>query len=565
MDDLLDIAKDTWEQVGLGKVPLVVGASITNAVFAAFEAIECRLRSTFGSVDPETLRSKCICVGHYADNSLWVEREDDPIHESEPQQMLEGLGAPWRLLVALQRGGPPKPSDEPPTDRRLASHLTLRRSEKAVAGDTQCLGVLLQDMAKLIMPESLCTKCRIIRLSSPVYAELGLFLTKDKEDSNGLRCCYGLRLLLESYKGSLFAPETKFSPSTCRLHALQFAQGAISDTRAVLNHSSMPCRCHGTLAYHIENLNTDLQAFIHSKMFDFYFQAPWTCGCHELDILEAMFYYGLRLLIYRNYIGAIVHTYNVLRQLNQIQAVPLLDGLVDAFGEMLFPSGCPRRNFKASWVRFMGARLRFKSHTSDHKSGCHSMAIPAHTAQATAGFGSRKEAKDPRFEYRRISILHYTKLTGYHLDEATWNQICSQNSEDDKCSKGTKPKVCGHHRRHSQLGVCGHGQRLQCLQAALDAECCGAFPVARINIFKVFLSCVQVVSVISDKCHGDQAKPGQNCLCFIEPLLAAADRFQSIDDVLRPLDCKDLVVMCRDAIKSILDGTKLDQFLWQLM
>jgi hypothetical protein len=35
------------------------------------------------------------------------------------------------------------------------------------------------------------------------------------------------------------------------------------------------------------------------------------------------------------------------------------------------------------------------------RSGSHHMMVSAHTAKATAGFGSHKEVKDPRFGYKR--------------------------------------------------------------------------------------------------------------------------------------------------------------------
>jgi len=45
------------------------------------------------------------------------------------------------------------------------------------------------------------------------------------------------------------------------------------------------------------------------------------------------------------------------------------------------------------------------------------MIVPAHTAKATAGFGSHKEVKDLRFEYQKISLFHHIKERSYLLDE----------------------------------------------------------------------------------------------------------------------------------------------------
>lgn len=564
MDDLLTLAKSTWEKMGTGQTSLVVATSVTNAVFASFETIESRLRTNFNTSNPDSLRIKYLQVGQ----SLGLATKVDEESSSTMQQLLEALNIPWAQLLVLQQEGPGKVSEAAEVACRPSSQLILRKSPDSIHYDSRCLAVMLRNIAQLMMPGSLSAKCKLICRSSPVYPEVGFLLTHDEKDSNGLRCCYGLRLLLESYKSSLFVPETTHLPSTCRLHTLRFAQQAMASVQAVLDHPTLPCRCHGTLAYHVENLNTDLKAFIHSKMFDFYFQAPWTCGCHALEMLDALSYYGLRLFNYRNYVGSLIHTYNVLRTLTRFESIPLLDGLSNACGGLLFPGGRPRRNFKACWVRYMGARLRFKSHSSDHKSGCYSMVIPAHTAKATAGFGSQKEAKDPRFEYRKISVLHHIRGKGYHLDDFVLNRICTsdegESDESSISSKAAKPNLgCGHGSRESQSPPSDNWRRLQCLQKALHDELDGPFPIARIDLFKVYLDCIHVVSTISDRWHGDKARYGQNCLCFADTLLMAADRYKNNEYRLQPLGCNELVGICQSAMKETLSGKRVDQYLWK--
>ena len=564
MDELLRVAKDTWEKLGRGQISLVVAASVTNAVLAAFEIVECRLRENFDTSNPDELAAKFLVAGQ----CLGFPTKADSEPSSEMQQLLEAFKISWGQLLALQRKGPTQYSSKADITGRPSSHLILTKSADFANCDIQCLAVLLQNIAHLIMPDSLSSKCKIVRQSSPVYPEVGYLLTHDETSDNALRCCYGLQLLLESYKACLFVPEKVYSPSTCRLQTLQFAQEAISSTQAVLNHPTLPCRCHGTLAYHLENLEIDLKAFIHSKMFDFYFQAPWTCGCHALDMLDAMSYYGLRLFNYRNYVGSVLHIYNVLRTLTNLGPIPLLDGLGDTFGDVLFPGGRPCRHYKACWVRHMGGRLRFKSHNSDHRSGCYALVIPAHTAKATAGFGSQQGVKDPRFEFRNISILHGLRERGYHIDGAFWRRIHTLNSEDANhshaYSAAAKPSA-GRGRSHQESppSRSHHQHRLRNLQKALHKEFNGTFPIARINLFKVYLDCVSVVSRISDRWHGDQVRPGQNCLCFVDTLLLAADRCKDNEVKLHPLGCRELVYICQEAMEEALGMAKIDQYFWK--
>ena len=565
MDELLSVAKDAWEKLGEGQISLVVAASVTNAVLAAFEIVECRLRTNFDTSNPDKLAAKFLAAGKCL--GLPTKPDSDP-HTSEMRHLLEALKISWSQLLVLQRKGPTQSLAKCDIEGRPSSHLILTKSADSINRDTQCLAVMLQNIAHLIMPDSLSTRCRVVCRSSPVYPEVGYLLTHDETSNNGLRCCYGLQLLLESYKRCLFVPGKAYLPSTCRLQTLQFAQEAISSTQAVLNHPTLPCRCHGTLAYHLENLEKDLKAFIHSKMFDFYFQAPWTCGCHALDMLDAVSYYGLRLFNYRNYVGSVLHIYNVLRTLTNLGPIPLLDGLSDTFSDVLFPGGRPCRHYKACWVRHMGGRLRFKSHTSDHRSGCYSLMIPAHTAKATAGFGSQQGVKDPRFEFRKISVLHGLRERGYHIDGTFWRRIHTLNSDDAHQSHtyltAEKPSSSWSHTHQDNPPSGSHHQhRLRSLQKALHREFNGTFPIARINMFKVYLDCVRVVSRISDGWHGDQVRPGQNCLCFVDTLLLAADRCKDNEVQLHPLGCKELVRICHEAMEEALNVVEIDQYFWK--
>lgn len=564
MDDLLNVAKDMWQKVGQGEISLIVAASVTNAVFAAFEGIECRLRTSFDISDPESLRVKFLQVARCL--GLPIETNSESSY-SDTHRFFEALDVPWNQLLALKQEGPPKKIEEAGIKSRPSSRLILRKSTDSAGCDTQCLTVMLRNIAQLILPGSSSSRCKIVRRSSPVYPEVGYLLTHDEQDGNGVRCAYGLRLLLESYKSCLFVPETNYLPSTCRLHTLRFAQEAISASQAVLDHPTLPCRCHGTLAYHIENLSSDMKTFIHSKMFDFYFQAPWTCGCHALDILDAVSYYGLRLFTYRNHVGSVVHTYNVLRRLARLEPIPLLHSLSDAFSDILYPGGRPCRNFKACWVRFMGGRLRFKSHSSDHKSGCYAMVIPAHTAKATAGFGSQQGARDSRFGHGKLSMLHYIREKGYHIDDSICSMLCGSESDENNHKMHpmtAKPSSeCAHRRRKSRVSPSDHWQRLQGLQKALHHELKGSFPIAKINLFKVYLDCVSIVSKVSDRWHGDHIRPGQHCLCFVDTLLSAADRCKDNEYRLQPLGCKELVGICQDAMTETLGGKDIKQYLWE--
>ena len=554
MSDLLSAVTSVWEQSAQGLTPLVVAAFITNAAFAEFDGVEQRLKILCNGSDPAALRSKFMQM---------QEGTDDFSKEGGPGQQVEALEQNWQLLLQCKHGYHAGKM-EATSMVQGQYQITLRKCSDSMPMDRECLAMLLPSVTQHIYARR--QPSNIVRISTPAYADVGYFLTHEGSE-NGLRCAYGLQVLLEAYKSYLFASHnhTCALPG-CRLKALKFAQEAALSIRAVLEDSSMPCRCSQTLASHLENLQLDLNAFFQEKAFDLYFQSSWVCGSHLLEMLDVLFYYGLRLFSYRNYVGAVMHVYNVLRTLTGFQSIPLLEALRDTFSDILFPGGRPIRNFKACCLRFMGGRLQFKSHTSDHKSGSHHMVIPPHTAKATAGFGLRKEINDERFECSKVSIFHHVKERDYHLDAALWNRVhtlADTYETPANESKRSETHSCSHHSHSVPNAFSTSPQRrLQCLHNAVLADFNGPFPTAKLNFFAIYSACVRIVSLISDKTHGEEHR-GLNCLCFLDAIVSAADRYKDNEHRLQPFGCKELVGSCKDAMRDALGGIEVEEFLWR--
>lgn len=540
-----------------------MGAFITNAAVAGFEAIEQRLKILCQGSNPELLHSK---LTQMQEGALEIGGGIDGTVDSSIPQTVEALQRPWDLLMQFKRG------DQKPQHDRLSptiqrpSQVILREGTNSADLDRECLTVMLQDIKHHVQPH--CRPPCIVRTGTPVYAEIGYFFTHDETDTNGLRCCYGLQMLLETYKSYLLVSHRKCAPPSCRLQALKFAQEAIPHIQAVLGDSSMPCRCCHTLAFYLENLNHEFKAFLQQNVFDLYFQSPWVCGSHILEMLESLFYYGLRLFSYRHFVGSVVHVYNILRECTNFQSIPLLETLCDKFSEILFPGGRPTRSFKACCFRYMGGRLRFDSHASDHKSGAHKMWIPARTARATAGFGLQREANDARFQYRKVSILYHIKEKGYHLDHCSWNRVYDISKTHGRSTPEKDTKIGIGQRRACSKYTDGEHEndrpqtRLHHLQTTILTELTGPFPMAKINFFQIYLSCVRIVSIISDKTHGD-SQHDRNCLCFLDAIISAADRYRENEYRMQPFGCKEVVGHCKDAIVEVLGGKPLDDFLWK--
>lgn len=512
-----------------------------------YEEVESRIHTICGSTDPENIKSR---LSQFFGNTQQATGVESPnTFPSEEPTLLH----PWTTLLQVKadyvsgRLCPVPPVVCDPT------RLLISQDHDSSSTNHDHMDVLLQSVAYYIAKTP--HPNAVVRLGTPLFADIGYFLTHDAALSHhGLRCIYGLHIFQESYKKYVSAArKCETMNGNCRLQALKFAQEALPGLSEVLNDQSMPCRCYRTLAFHLDSLQSQLKDFLEERNFGLFFQSPWICGAHILEMLDTTFYYGLRLLSYRNYVGSVLHAYNILRLFGGLHEVPLLEELCNTFNEVIFPGGRPIRNFKACWIRFIGGRLRFNSHDAKHRSGNHHFVIPPYKAEATAGFGLRTEPNDARFAYRRISFCYHIKERGYHLDENLWAEVYGD--------EGKSRKSCSVPRHHgSAYASCGSQHRLLHLHSkALSEFSSNPLPAVKVNIFTVYMHCVRIIAIITNKMH---EKTDERCTCFLETLVFAADRFQEQGRKNEPFGYKSLIQTCNDAISVVLAGKSCEQFLW---
>lgn len=564
--ELLAVTIETWKMAARSEISIVVAAFTANTVYTAFEGIEQQLAGVlchtpepavildrFKQLEPAT-SSPLNCKDVSGSSLLAFNERLCQASDQLCKMKAENRGKQEAAVAH---------ADQPTSEVTLVDRAMPMMVEEGV----------LRTMLESIVHHIRCTcQCAsIVRTSTPVLAEVGYFLTQEQLSANSLRCSYGLQLLLEAHEAYQRNPEAISKPANCRLTALRFAQEAMLTVRAVLNDSTMPCRCGGTLAYHLENLHGELSAYLQTKGFDIYLQSPWAAGAHMLEMLEALFYYGLRLFSYRCYAGAVLHAYNVLTSLEDIEPIPLLENICRNFGDILFPGGRPCKNFKNCYVRYMGGRLRFHGQKSNHRSGCHSMAIPAHAAKAAAGFGARRQVKDPRFDCQKVSFFHSLQAKSYQLDDKDWNHAIHLNSGQDQLDASRKGqwRSCCHHTQWEEK-ECQHKirHRFSKLQEAVGSEFGGDFPIARIDLFKVYLAFVRTVDMISDGTHddGDDTRRGQKCLCFADIIATAGDRCIDCRGNglrMRSYLSENLSETCQAAMLKEFAGRKSEDFLWE--
>ncbi|KAI4115213.1 MAG: hypothetical protein LQ345_004144 [Seirophora villosa] len=567
---IFGVVQAVWQEVAEGSSHLVTAAAVTNAAYTRLGEVEQRLCTSCKITDPADLL-----------NSYRRLRDTfDPKDATSTASELSAMGIIsethecWQAMLSLRSAAAEDGFAEKAVRPQLPPQVSLRQGPDASVSDAQCRYVLLSNLAQCITGSR--PHNAFIHSGSPVLPDIGFFISHEKTPNNCLHCASGLALLMSSYKVYSFAMPTGQNTSSCRVHALRFAQSAISQLGVVLDDPTMPCRCHGTLAFRLEQLKHDFEDYLRTKMFDLFFQSPWVCGGQILQMMHALNYYGLRLFAYKSYVGSVIHMYNVLRQLHGFGPIAILDAVSNHFGNLLFPGGQPRgKNYRNCYIRYLGGRLRFHDKAL-HQNGCHGLSIPIHTAKATAGFSSDGAESDARFDGGRFSLLFKIQARQYRIDEATWDVIgCKDQATDGEGEDGvpssTRNTYKSSARRQKSSGGTAASQRrchsnpsgyfsdtstrpvsrrLRGLQKTLDAELKSSLTTASIELLPLYLTCARIIDKISDTYHGLAAKRGQYCLCCAENLVTAADHCREAKGFKVQKEVVDLVETCKRTIEK---------------
>ncbi|KAI4283042.1 MAG: hypothetical protein L6R35_005267 [Caloplaca aegaea] len=558
-----------WQKAAQGTSHLVTAAAVTNAAYTRLEEVEQRLCNSCKITDPADLLSSYKRLQETFDHK----DATDTASELSTMDIIAETNECWQAMLSFRSAAAEDGFAGKAVRPQVPTQVSLRQGPDASTSDALCRSALLADVAQCITGSRLHNS--LIHSGSPVVPEISLFISHEKTPNNCLHCASGLALLMSSYKAYSFAMPAGQRTSSCRVNALRFAQSVIAQLDGVLDDPTMPCRCHGTLAFHLEQLKRNFEDYLRMKTFDLFFQSPWVCGGQILQMMQMLNYYGLRLFAYKSYVGSVIHMYNVLRQLHGFAPIAILDAVSDHFGNLLFPGGQPRRrNFRNCYIRYLGGRLRFHNRAL-HQNGCHGLSIPVHTAKATAGFSSDGAESDARFDGGRFSLLYKIQAQQYRIDEATWDVIsCKDHWTDGEYEESVPSSEPNAHassprkqrssggitafQRHNHSSTSRYStdtsaetvsRRLQGLQQTLDAELKSSLPVAGVELLRLYLTCARIIDRISNAYHGSDAKTGQYCLCCAENLVEAADSCREGKGWKVQKKVVDLIEVCEGTIE----------------
>ena len=557
VSELYRAIKDVWSRAGSDEISGIVAAAVTNVASTSLREFGAQLRELDPAVSLTSLQRTCDVLQGLSSTEYEYEAGCEDQMES-----LKHMHASWKAVMLLKAG------------RGQQLSVTCIHKPADYVNSPHFVTLLIQGI--LHLTTSKASPDAIICNGTPLLYELSEVILHPENISNNLRSVFVLHLLEMSYNAYMSTLKNPNMLSGCRISALRLSQQAESALSGILSDEiCFPCRCPETISFHLEQLRCTLQKYTAHKCWDIFFQAPFVAGNHILEILDMCFYYGMRLIRYRHYVGAVLHSYNVLKQLAALEEVSLLEQLCTKFNNIFFPGRQrPTTRFAASWARSIGARLKFKQGQKGHnhrENWC--MAVPSHAAESAAGFGIGKKGKSRFSEDSGISKIMDLKRASYIVDDSTQNVILVH--EEMEISKSSKRRSTGF--RKSKEGTfftsestVTHENYLRELGSFLAQDLKGPLPSLRLNLFAVFETCIKIVSAISNAMHPDQRDKKCHCTCFVTNILSGGDRIKD-NQAMGKLDCwnkstgeRVIVEETKKAIREVMANVKTEDWLWNI-
>jgi hypothetical protein len=279
---------------------------------------------------------------------------------------------------------------------------------------------------------------------------------------------FGMEMLLSSYKAYTW-PGGVLNRQNCRISALTFAvevQKSFSTAIRCIQREKDSFSAINLL--YLQSVFDGLEGYTKEVCFDLYYQAPWTAGCHMVEILTVAMFEGLHLCCDTGYLCAVLHLYNALRSIDSgFRQIKLLDTLCMIFQDKLFLGVLPTENFSSHFRRVMGGQLTRKATANVNSQMELSKPIPGFSKRKTTSTHFSYFHDLHTFGYKPADDFWYLNLEAKHRWQPT-----TQCEKDD-----------GIKRAYSLPLACPLGKTKENILQEFN----GPLPVARIDYLAVFV------------------------------------------------------------------------------
>lgn len=460
-----------------------------------------------------------------------------------------GLGLPSETLRTMKDlwttdavPEPPKGPQKPPeyiTSRRQPMEHDIKAFTSVIVSICNMMDAVLDD------------KIWRDQLRSPLAADLEDYLessdpTEDPDDS----LAFGMHLFTESYRSFLWKGD-EVNKTNCRLKSLQFARNLKGEVHKSLTQLDAEwSRTSPGLIFELRELDQNLERYIKDVRFDLYYQAPWTAGSHMANFLSSAMDLGLAFCTNEGSLGAFLHVYNALRQMECVESIPLLEDVCTIFTKEVFLGARPKTSFSNCFRLFLGGKRQKRSKGE---------ANSASTGNWSVAFPKSKDFKE-RLVPKDISLLYYL-----HWSKSRVTKQFSVRMWTDKNPYTMSPEDLDNlfHFIVSQ----GFTGLLMQLRDVLFEELAGELPVGRINYFALHRLAIDTLENTAEKfieAVGEEHSQSKfnDWFGIVDEVLLQITQHQR-EDRENMVPHLALVTFARNAFTSFVAGKTLEDVCWK--
>lgn len=460
---------------------------------------------------------------HWALARKFVSLLDVAVDEDDPTRsltillfFLHGLKTPW--IAILQSQGRTYTEKEliESVLQKPADHVKVEEKiDERQKAERSLMDLLLRSLRRLLYQNG-DQPSDLVLYMNPLLRPLQIFY-ETEGSSIQTDLAFGLHLLVESYKSFTLQKKLSSMPNA-RVQMLRFAQ----DVKSSLHRArvlrpitiSIDCDCSDCLENELSvatiKLETELAGLAKERRFDLYYQAPWVAGHQMNEILSRATGLGLRLCNRFQFLGTVLHLYNMLRQYDAIdEETIILEKLCAVVAHGVFSDSRPECNFFAKYAVFMGGRLSFdrsKRHKSNPNGArcacCGDKIDPSNGADRNWRITLPKQ-----YEYtKQLNSHDISTFDGLyscqfrhacHCWPHVWHGLDKGKNVADKHISQVRDELSA----HPCASILDH------LEGVVGAEFESDFPVAKVNWLEIYITSTEILANLSRAVRSDSEYP----------------------------------------------------------
>ncbi|KFZ17965.1 hypothetical protein V502_04337 [Pseudogymnoascus sp. VKM F-4520 (FW-2644)] len=532
LDSICETIKCFWEQASDGILPLPAAAWLTNAAYERAKDSCIRVMD----IDKDAQEHQEVYIGVVDQLSIvFSSYPTDPTYDDFRQG--RGMTFPWLAIAHFKikwnqhRNSLPKIGRQDPI--KLISPLSFGQDDggDVLAKNLEAYKLLLTSIGEQSLNEDEYVSGTGFVPSgmNPLLSDLAAFL-KDENDNPSLQLVFGVHLLLEISRSFIWKDKTA-TTTNCRLQALRFA----ADVKELVQMRMLPT--YDPMVARLRDGDTRyLDKYLAEKCFDLYFQSPWTAGYHMCEILHHSMDAGLRLCNSEGNVGAVLHTYNALRQLIML-------------------SHCWMSYASSNFRRFLGGKIQQEANLA-----------PGNARQSRRTIGlpaSLPTAQDhiKRFMPGEMSLFYKLHNQRFRTTMSFWTRLYS-GKPASLLSKMEQDSIT------KDLDNIAFTEMLIKMRSAALHEFTGQAPVASIQYTAIFALCQQVLTEMAILKLQEDGRDvtvanTQAGFIFAETLLVTIVEHQRDTQKSKVLHYLSSLHLARRAILKFCSGKQLADFVWE--